>query len=51
MNIALAQIAPKLGDVAANVEVHLDVLEKARRKKAGLVVFPELGLTDRKSVV
>lgn len=45
MNIALAQIAPKLGDVAANVEIHLDVLEKARRKRAGLVVFPELGLT------
>ena len=45
MNIAIAQIAPKLGDVAANLEMHLDILEKARKKKAGLVVFPELGLT------
>jgi predicted amidohydrolase len=45
MNIAIAQIAPKLGDIAANLETHLDLLEKARKKKAGLVVFPELGLT------
>jgi len=45
MNIAIAQIAPKLGDVAANLETHLDLLEKARKKKAGLIVFPELGLT------
>jgi predicted amidohydrolase len=45
MKIAIAQIAPKLGDVAANFETHLDILEKARGKKAGLVVFPELGLT------
>jgi predicted amidohydrolase len=45
MNVALAQIAPKLGDVKANIALHLEVLEKARRKKAGLVVFPELGLT------
>jgi NAD+ synthase (glutamine-hydrolysing) len=45
MNIVLAQIAPKLGDVAANFELHADVLEKARKKRADLVVFPELGLT------
>ena len=45
MNIAIAQIAPKLGDVASNLETHLDLLEKARKKKAGLVVFPELGLS------
>lgn len=45
MKIAIAQIAPKLGNVAANLETHLDLLEKARKKKAGLVVFPELGLT------
>ncbi|NTU51078.1 MAG: carbon-nitrogen hydrolase [Candidatus Aminicenantes bacterium] len=41
----MAQIATRLGDVEANVGLHLDVLEKARKKKAGLVVFPELGLT------
>jgi predicted amidohydrolase len=45
MNIALAQIVPKLGDVEANVQMHLDILERARRKRADLVVFPELGLT------
>jgi len=45
MRIALAQIAPRLGDVGANVELHLDILEKARRRKVDLVVFPELGLT------
>ena len=45
MKIALAQIVPRLGDVKANVELHLDVLEKSRRGKADLVVFPELGLT------
>jgi predicted amidohydrolase len=45
VKIALAQIASRLGDVGANVEIHLDILEKARRAKADLVVFPELGLT------
>jgi len=45
MKIALAQIAPGLGTLAANLELHLSVIEKARRRKAGLVVFPELSLT------
>jgi predicted amidohydrolase len=45
MKIAIAQIAPKLGEVEANIDLHLDILEKARKQKAGLVVFPELGLT------
>ena len=45
MKIAIAQIAPRLGDVGANLDLHLEVLERARRRKAGLVVFPELGLT------
>ncbi len=45
MNVALAQIAPILGDVEANIEIHLDLLAKARKKRADLVVFPELGLT------
>ena len=45
MKIALAQIVPKLGDVDANIDIHLDILEKAKRQKADLVVFPELGLT------
>jgi predicted amidohydrolase len=45
MNVALAQIAPILADVGANIEIHLDLLAKARKKRADLVVFPELGLT------
>jgi len=45
MKIAMAQIVPKLGDVDANVDRHLDILDKARKAKADLVVFPELGLT------
>jgi predicted amidohydrolase len=45
MRIALAQIAPRLGKVKENVEMHLDVLGKARRSKTDLIVFPELGLT------
>ncbi len=45
MKVALAQIAPRLGDVPENVDMHLDVLDKARRSKTDLVVFPELGLT------
>jgi predicted amidohydrolase len=45
MRIALAQIVPKLGDVGANVESHLEIIARAKRKKVGLVCFPELGLT------
>lgn len=45
MNLALAQIAPKLGDVEANCEKHLDYIHQARKEKADLIVFPELSLT------
>jgi predicted amidohydrolase len=45
LRIALAQVAPRLGDVEANLARHLAVLEEARAGGAGLVVFPELGLT------
>ena len=45
MKVALAQVAPRLGDVRENVDMHLDVLDKARRSKTDLVVFPELSLT------
>ncbi len=45
MKVALAQVSPRLGDVKANVELHLEILEKARRGKVDLVVFPELSLT------
>jgi predicted amidohydrolase len=45
LRIALAQIAPRLGDLAANLARHRELLDDARRRGAGLVVFPELGLT------
>jgi len=45
MKVALAQIAPRLGDIDRNLEIHLEFIEKARREKADLIVFPELSLT------
>ncbi len=45
LRIALAQIAPRLGDLEANIARHLELLAEARADGAGLVVFPELGLT------
>jgi predicted amidohydrolase len=43
--IALAQIAPRLGDVAANLERHLELIGEAATGGAALIVFPELSLT------
>lgn len=45
LRIALAQIAPRLGLLDANLERHHELLGEARAAGAGLVVFPELGLT------
>ncbi len=45
LNLALAQIATKLGEVEANLEKHLDIITQAKAQKADLVVFPELSLT------
>lgn len=45
LRIALAQIAPRLGDLEANLARHHELIDDARRAGAGLVVFPELGLT------
>ena len=45
LRIALAQIAPGLGRLEANLERHHALIADARRQGAGLVVFPELGLT------
>lgn len=43
--VALAQIAPRLGDVEANLDRHLSLIAEAAAAGAGLVVFPELSLT------
>ncbi len=45
VRVALAQTAPKLGDVDANLATHLEAIARARREHAGVVVFPELSLT------
>ena len=45
LRIALAQIAPRLGAFDDNLERHRTLLAEAREAGAGLVVFPELGLT------
>jgi len=43
--LALAQIDTHLGDVPANLDIHLDTIARARRRGADVVVFPELSLT------
>jgi predicted amidohydrolase len=45
VRIALAQIAPALGQLEVNLARHHALLGEARAAGADLVVFPELGLT------
>jgi predicted amidohydrolase len=45
LRIGLAQIAPRLGDLEANLERHHALIADARRQGVGLLVCPELGLT------
>jgi predicted amidohydrolase len=45
LRIALAQVAPRLGDLEANIARHHELIAASRDLGAGLVVFPELGLT------
>jgi len=45
LRIALAQIAPRLGLLDENLARHHALIAEARAGGAGLVVFPELGLT------
>ncbi len=48
MRVVLAQTAPRLGNIQKNLELHLQAIEKARKEKADLIVFPELSLTGYK---
>ncbi len=43
--VALAQVAPRLGEVDANLEIVAGWLRRATAEGAQLVVFPELALT------
>lgn len=45
VRVALAQIAPRLGDLDANLALHSDAIRLARREKSRVIVFPELSLS------
>jgi len=45
LTVGLAQIDCRLGDVEANLDKHLDWIERARAAGVGLLLFPELSLT------
>jgi len=45
VTIGLAQMYPKLGDVAYNRQVHLEHIERALDQGVDLLVFPELSMT------
>ena len=45
VRVALAQIAPRLGCLEENLEIHEARIAEARTESAGIVVFPELSLT------
>ncbi len=44
MKIALAQINPTIGDLAGNLQKHMDAVERARDAGAQVVVFPEMSI-------
>ena len=44
LNIGLAQIYPKLGDLRANLDKHLDYVDKAANIGIDVLVFPELSM-------
>ncbi len=43
--IALAQIASKIGDLTANRDKHLELIEQAISSGASMIIFPELSLS------
>ncbi len=45
MKVVLAQISPHLGDMDKNFDVHVNLVEKAKKSAAELIIFPELSLT------
>jgi predicted amidohydrolase len=45
MKIALAQIAPRLGDLQYNLKLHQNIAAKAKKENVDLLIFPELSLT------
>jgi NAD+ synthase (glutamine-hydrolysing) len=45
LTVGLAQMHPRLADVPANLEKHLDYIDRAKAQSVDLLVFPELSLT------
>src|SRR5215203_5244853 len=45
LNVGLAQIYPKIGDVQANLDKHLSYIQQAVDSGVDLIVFPELSMT------
>ncbi len=45
LNLGLAQVYPKLGDVHANLEKHLEYIDRAATAGVDLLLFPELSMT------
>lgn len=45
LTLGLVQMNTRLGDVAANLDHHLDYIASAKEQGADLVIFPELSLT------
>lgn len=45
LKVALSQLNPKLGDIQANLEMHLQAINQAADQGVELLIFPELSLT------
>lgn len=45
MRVALAQVAPFLGNLDFNVRMHREAIRQAEKRGADLIIFPELSLT------
>lgn len=51
LTLAVAQIESRLGDLPANLEKHLEYVEKARHVGAQVLLFPEMSLTGHSAGV
>ena len=45
LRVGLAQINPVLGEPTRNLELHLQMIEQAKKQQLQLLCFPELSLT------
>ena len=45
LRVAVAQFAASLGDLEANADVHIELIERARHERVDCLLFPEMSLT------